>query len=72
LTPRIGIIGGTGLGQALGTLGSGQGRSVSTPYGDPSGEITLTEISGVPVALLARHGAGHRFSPSEVNYRANL
>jgi 5'-methylthioadenosine phosphorylase len=56
----------------MGALGSGELRRMSTPYGAPSGEILLAEVAGVPVALLARHGAGHRFSPSEVNYRANL
>jgi len=68
----VGVIGGTGLGEALGTLGGGEVRRVSTPFGDPSGPITLTEVGGVPVALLARHGEGHTFSPSTVPYRANI
>ena len=71
-TPRVGIIGGSGLGQALGALGQGERHHPETPFGLPSSEITLTEVAGVPVALLARHGAGHRFSPTQVPYRANL
>ena len=68
---RIGIIGGSCLGRALGALG-GESRAVDTPFGPPSGPILLTEVDGVPVALLARHGEGHRFNPSQVPYRANL
>ncbi|MGC3996982.1 MAG: S-methyl-5'-thioadenosine phosphorylase [Anaeromyxobacter sp.] len=45
---------------------------MDTPFGKPSGPITLTEVGGVPVALLARHGEGHRFNPSSVPYRANI
>jgi 5'-methylthioadenosine phosphorylase len=69
---RVGIIGGTGLGQALGTLGQGEQREVDTPFGKPSGPITLAEVGGVPVALLARHGEGHMLNPSQVPYRANI
>jgi 5'-methylthioadenosine phosphorylase len=68
----VGVIGGTGLGESLGVLGGGELHRVSTPYGDPSGPITVTEISGVRVALLARHGEGHVFNPSTVPYRANI
>jgi 5'-methylthioadenosine phosphorylase len=69
---RVGIIGGTGLGEALGTLGGGEAREVETPFGRPSGPITLTEVEGHPVALLSRHGEGHLRNPSTVPYRANL
>ncbi len=68
----IGVIGGTGLGEALGALGAGEVREIETPYGRPSGPITLAEVEGQPVALLARHGEGHMHSPSSVPYRANL
>jgi 5'-methylthioadenosine phosphorylase len=68
----VGIIGGTGLGEALGAIGQGEVREVETPYGRPSGPITLTEVGGVPVALLARHGEGHLLNPSQVPYRANV
>jgi 5'-methylthioadenosine phosphorylase len=68
----VGIIGGTGLGEALGTLAQGEVREVETPFGRPSGPITLTEVAGVPVALLSRHGEGHLLNPSQVPYRANI
>lgn len=68
----VGIIGGTGLGEALGALGAGEAREVDTPFGRPSGPITLTEVAGVPVALLSRHGPGHLLNPSQVPYRANI
>jgi 5'-methylthioadenosine phosphorylase len=68
----VGIIGGTGLGEALGALGGGQVHEVDTPFGRPSGPITTTEVAGVPVALLSRHGEGHLLNPSQVPYRANV
>jgi len=68
----IGVIGGTGLGEALGALGAGEVREIETPYGRPSGPITLAEVEGQPVALLARHGEGHMRNPSTVPYRANV
>ena len=68
----LGVIGGTGLGEALGALGSGQAHDVPTPFGKPSGPITVTDVSGVPVALLSRHGEGHLLNPSRVPYRANI
>jgi 5'-methylthioadenosine phosphorylase len=68
----VGVIGGTGLGGALGALGSGEVHDVDTPFGRPSGPITVTEVGGVPVALLARHGEGHLLNPSRVPYRANV
>jgi 5'-methylthioadenosine phosphorylase len=68
----VGVIGGTGLGEALGALGAGELRRVETPFGAPSGPVTLTEVGGVPVALLARHGEGHAYNPSTVPYRANI
>src|SRR5512140_2624887 len=68
----VGVIGGTGLGEALGALGAGEQRSVETPFGKASGPITLTEVGGVRVALLSRHGEGHLLNPSQVPYRANI
>jgi 5'-methylthioadenosine phosphorylase len=68
----VGIIGGTGLGEALGALGAGEPRTVETPFGAPSGPITVTEVGGIPVALLSRHGEGHLLGPSRVPYRANI
>jgi 5'-methylthioadenosine phosphorylase len=68
----VGVIGGTGLGEALGTIGAGEVREVETPFGRPSSPITLTDVGGVPVALLSRHGEGHMKNPSTVPYRANV
>jgi 5'-methylthioadenosine phosphorylase len=68
----VGIIGGTGLGEALGTLGGGEVREIETPFGRPSGPITLARVDGNPVALLSRHGDGHVRNPSQVPYRANI
>ncbi len=69
---RVGIIGGTGLGESLGVLGQGETTFPDTPFGKPSAPIVLTEVAGVPVALLARHGVGHVHQPSKVPYRANI
>lgn len=69
---RVGIIGGTGLGEALGALGRGEVREIDTPFGKPASPLTLTEVEGVPVALLSRHGEGHLLNPSRVPYRANI
>jgi 5'-methylthioadenosine phosphorylase len=68
----IGIIGGTGLGESLGALGAGHSHDIDTPFGQPSAPIITTQVAGVPVALLARHGEGHLLNPSSVPYRANI
>ncbi|MEX2670563.1 MAG: S-methyl-5'-thioadenosine phosphorylase [Phycisphaeraceae bacterium] len=68
---RIGLIGGSGLGEAL-AAESGEDHEMETPFGRPSAPITLTQWEGVDVAILQRHGLGHRFSPSQIPYRANL
>jgi 5'-methylthioadenosine phosphorylase len=68
----VGVIGGTGLGEALGALGGGEVREIDTPFGRPSGPITVTQVDGTPVALLSRHGDGHVRNPSQVPYRANV
>jgi len=70
--PFVGIIGGSGLGEALGALGQGELHDVDTPFGKPSQPIAVTRVAGVKVALLARHGPGHRHSPTFVPYRANI
>jgi len=67
----IGIIGGSGLYQMEG-LTVLEERRIETPFGDPSDAYIIGEIAGVRVAFLSRHGRGHRLSPSELNYRANL
>ena len=70
--PFVGIIGGSGLGQALGGITAKEIHDVDTPFGKPSQPIVVSEVEGVRVALLARHGAGHRHSPTFVPYRANI
>jgi 5'-methylthioadenosine phosphorylase len=68
---KIGIIGGTGLGDALGAE-DGHRYGLSTPFGDPSSQILETKWAGIELAILQRHGEGHRYNPSTVPYRANI
>jgi 5'-methylthioadenosine phosphorylase len=68
----IGIIGGTGLGESLDALGAGHSHTIDTPFGMPSGPIVTTQVNGVPVALISRHGPGHLLNPSSVPFRANI
>lgn len=67
----LGIIGGSGLYQMAG-LTDIEERAVSTPFGAPSDPLVIGTLNGRRVAFLARHGRGHRYTPSEVNYRANI
>jgi 5'-methylthioinosine phosphorylase len=67
----LAIIGGSGLTQ-LANLDVTRREVMRTPYGDPSGAITLGTIRGEQVAFLARHGYGHTIPPHKVNYRANM
>ena len=71
MTVRIGIIGGSGL-YDMAELTSREEKSVSTPFGDPSGPYVIGTLGGQQVAFLARHGIGHRILPSELNFRANI
>jgi len=69
----VGIIGGTGLGDALaGQLTGVEFREVETPFGKPSGPILLGTLGSRRIAFLSRHGQGHTLSPSEVPYAANI
>jgi 5'-methylthioadenosine phosphorylase len=68
---QVGIIGGSGLYQMDG-LKVLYERSVETPFGEPSDPYVIGEVDGIRVAFLARHGRGHRYSPTEINYRANI
>ncbi len=68
---RIGIIGGSGLYEMNGLEVLGE-ETVSTPFGDPSDRYVVGRLEGRPIAFLARHGQGHRFMPSELNFRANI
>ena len=68
---HIGVIGGSGLYEP-GALDDAQEIEVASSFGEPSGPITTGMLGGVCFSFLARHGAGHRLSPSEVNFRANI
>ena len=68
---RIGIIGGSGLYGMQGLTDTRELR-VKTPFGDPSDAIVVGTLEDRRVAFLARHGRGHRLTPSEINYRANI
>jgi 5'-methylthioadenosine phosphorylase len=68
---EIGIIGGSGL-YDMAELSDREERRLTTPFGDPSGPYVLGTLRGKRVAFLARHGAGHRLTPSELNFRANV
>jgi 5'-methylthioadenosine phosphorylase len=67
----IGIIGGSGLYDIEG-LTQVREIAIKTPFGAPSDAVVLGDLDGVRVAFLSRHGRGHRLSPSEINYRANI
>ena len=68
---QIGIIGGSGL-YDMADLTEREERRVETPFGEPSAPYVTGTLRGRRVAFLARHGQGHRLSPSELNYRANI
>jgi 5'-methylthioadenosine phosphorylase len=70
-TVRIGIIGGSGLYNMPGLEKPREVR-VKTPFGDPSDALVVGTLEGKRVAFLARHARGHRFLPTEINYRANI
>ncbi len=69
--PKIGIIGGSGLYSMPGFRAERE-ETVETPFGAPSDNYIVGELEGQEVAFLARHGRGHRLSPSELNFRANI
>ena len=69
--PKIGIIGGSGLYSMPGFRAERE-ETVETPFGAPSDNYIVGELEGHEVAFLARHGRGHRISPSELNVRANI
>lgn len=68
---RIGIIGGSGL-YALEGLTNVREIKLETPFGEPSDALVAGELGGAQVVFLPRHGRGHRLSPTEVPYRANV
>ena len=70
-SPTLAVIGGSGL-YAMPGLIDIEERKITTPFGDPSDAVILGTLQDKRVAFLPRNGRGHRFNPSEVNYRANI
>lgn len=68
---RIGVIGGSGLYEIEG-LNVLERVTLETPFGEPSDTFIIGELEGREVVFLPRHGVGHRLSPTEINYRANI
>jgi 5'-methylthioadenosine phosphorylase len=67
----LGIIGGSGIYDLPG-LENVREERIDSPWGEPSGPLRIGEIDGLPVVFLSRHDKGHRLSPSDINYRANI
>ena len=67
----LGIIGGSGIYDLPG-LENVRSEEIKSPWGEPSAALRVGEIAGLPVVFLSRHDQGHRLSPSDINYRANI
>lgn len=67
----LGIIGGSGVYHLPG-IEDLRDTAIESPWGAPSDRLRIGHIGTTPVAILARHGRGHRYSPSDINYRANI
>jgi 5'-methylthioadenosine phosphorylase len=67
----LGIIGGSGIYDLPG-LEKVRQKRIKSPWGEPSAPLRVGEIAGLPVVFLSRHDKGHRLSPSDINYRANI
>jgi 5'-methylthioadenosine phosphorylase len=67
----LGIIGGSGIYDLPG-LANVREQRIASPWGEPSAPLRVGEIEGLPVVFLSRHDKGHRLSPSDINYRANI
>src|SRR5918911_5000708 len=70
-TAQIGIIGGSGLYQ-MPELKEIEEVKIDTPFGSPSDAFITGTLEGMRVAFLPRHGRGHRLTPSELPFRANI
>jgi len=66
----LGIIGGSGIYDI--EMEGARWETVTSPWGEPSDQLRRGEIGGLPVVFLPRHGRGHRYSPTSINYRANI
>src|ERR1700677_3594677 len=67
----LGIIGGSGIYDLPG-LENVRDEAIASPWGDPSAPVRFGSIAGLPIVFLPRHDKGHRLSPSDINYRANI
>jgi 5'-methylthioadenosine phosphorylase len=67
----LGIIGGSGIYDLPG-LENVREERIHSPWGHPSGPLRIGDVGGLPVVFLSRHDKGHRLSPSDINYRANI
>src|SRR6476619_6059964 len=67
----LGIIGGSGVYDLPG-LEKVREERIERPWGQPSAPLRIVEVAGLPVVFLPRHDKGHRLSPSDINYRANI
>jgi len=67
----LGIIGGSGIYDLPG-LEKARSKTIKSPWGEPTAPLRVGEIAGLPVVFLSRHDRGHRYSPTDINYRANI
>ena len=67
----LGVMGGSGLYDLPG-LKNVRERLFASPWGAPSAPLHIGEIDGLPIVFLSRHDKGHRLSPTDINYRANI
>src|ERR1700737_45247 len=67
----LGIIGGSGIYDLPG-LENAREEAIKSPWGEPSAPVRHGSIAGLPIVFLPRHDKGHRLSPSDINYRANI
>ena len=67
----LGVIGGSGIYDLPG-LEHVREERIASPWGEPSAPLRIGEVAGLPVVFLSRHDRGHRLSPSDINYRANI
>src|SRR6186713_57206 len=67
----LGIIGGSGIYDLPGLMNVREER-IKSPWGESSGALRIGDVGGLPVVFLSRHDQGHRLSPSDINYRANI
>lgn len=70
-TSVLGIVGGSGFYDLPG-LSEARWQSVKSPWGTPSDDILFATLNGLPIRFLPRHGRGHRLSPTDIDYRANI